>query len=203
MPVKPAHIIKQNGKDFVTYPGLLDLAHEMGLIGIKTQLVQVPSDANGNIAIVHAAAVTEKGEWHGIGDASAANVSRGVGLHMIRMAETRAKARALRDLTNVGITAFEELGGDDDAPPPRKQAAPRIPAEIERDTERMAGDAMSKLHKRYAVLSKEASGLGVQVFPVPHNASEDEITEMGIDLKQRIDEAKRLALAPVIEATRR
>lgn len=38
------------------------------------------------------------------------------------MAETRAKARALRDLTNIGMTAIEELGGEEiEAPVPKKQ----------------------------------------------------------------------------------
>ncbi|MDP9411364.1 MAG: hypothetical protein M3P70_12885, partial [Actinomycetota bacterium] len=55
--------------------------------------------------------------FSGIGDASPDNVGRNIAPHVIRMAETRAKARALRDAVNVGATALEELSEGDDAPP--------------------------------------------------------------------------------------
>ncbi|MGH3146116.1 MAG: hypothetical protein ACRDTR_09990, partial [Rubrobacter sp.] len=55
--------------------------------------------------------------FSGIGDASPENVGRNIAPHVIRMAETRAKARALRDAVNVGATALEELSEGDDAPP--------------------------------------------------------------------------------------
>jgi hypothetical protein len=55
--------------------------------------------------------------FSGIGDASPENVGRNIVPHLIRMAETRAKARALRDAVNVGATALEELSDGDDAPP--------------------------------------------------------------------------------------
>lgn len=112
--MKREYIINRLGKDFVLYEGLLDQAHQEGLKRVATMLLQVPSGENGNVAIVSAEVETSKGVFAGIGDASPDNVNRTIAPHLIRMAETRAKARALRDAVNVGVTAVEELGGDSD-----------------------------------------------------------------------------------------
>ena len=108
--------IQRQGKRFVLYAGLLDEAHERGLRGIETELLQTPNAGNGGVAIVKAAVRTEDGKFSGIGDASPENVSRNIAPHLIRRAETRAKARALRDAINVGVTALEELDGDSNGP---------------------------------------------------------------------------------------
>src|SRR5918999_3557531 len=111
-------MITRQGKQYVLFAGLLDEAHSRGLRGIDTELIQVPDDANGHVAIVKATAEMEDGRhFSGIGDASPENVGRNIVPHLIRMAETRAKARALRDAVNVGATALEELSDGDDAPP--------------------------------------------------------------------------------------
>jgi len=112
--VKREFMIERQGKQFVLYAGLLDEAHRNGLKAIRTQLVQAPSPDNGNVCICYAEVETEKGTFSGIGDASADNVGRNIAVHFIRMAETRAKARALRDAINVGAAAVEELADLDD-----------------------------------------------------------------------------------------
>jgi hypothetical protein len=107
-------MIERQGKRFVLYAGLLEEAHSRGLRSIETELLQVPTKDNGEVAIVKAVIRTEEGKFSGIGDASPQNVNRTIAPHLIRMAETRAKARALRDAINVGVTAFEELGGEEE-----------------------------------------------------------------------------------------
>lgn len=108
-------IVNLQGKEFVTYEGLLDVAHQMELKSIKTDIVQLPNEENQYLCIMKAIAVTEDGkEFHGYGDASPNNVNKNIAPHLIRMSETRAKARALRDLTNIGMTAFEELAESDE-----------------------------------------------------------------------------------------
>ncbi len=117
-------MITRQGKQYVLYQGLLDEAHARGLRGIDTELVQVPTAENGNVALVKAVVEMEATDgsegsrtFSGIGDASPENVGRNIAPHIIRMAETRAKARALRDAVNVGATALEELSDGDEAPP--------------------------------------------------------------------------------------
>lgn len=111
-------ITELQGKTFITYNGLVDLAHQMKLQTITTEIIQLPTEDNGNQCIMKATATTEDGKiFEGYGDADPSNVNRMIAKHLIRMAETRAKARALRDLTNVGMTAIEELGGDEDDKP--------------------------------------------------------------------------------------
>jgi hypothetical protein len=127
-------LITRQGKQYVLFAGLLDEAHNRGLKGIDTELVQVPTEENGNVAVVKARVEMEGPEglartFSGIGDASPDNVGRNIVPHIIRMAETRAKARALRDAVNVGATALEELSDGDDAPPasypPVRASSPR------------------------------------------------------------------------------
>jgi len=114
--VKKEFIVNRQGKDFVLYAGLLDQAHREGLKRITTTLLQAPTSENGHLAICHAEVETEKGTFTGIGDACPENVGRMIAMHSVRMAETRAKARALRDAINVGVTAFEELGEVEEDP---------------------------------------------------------------------------------------
>ena len=118
-------------KEVVTYAGVLALAHEDGLKAIRTKLVQIPSKENDQTAIVTAVVCTNKGVFAGIGDANPGNVNSRIRPHIIRMAETRAKARALKDSQNIGIVSLEELGElvGDDLPPelmlPRNQSPAR------------------------------------------------------------------------------
>jgi hypothetical protein len=116
--VREEFFIERHGKRYVLFQGLLDEAHSLGLKGIDTNLIQIPDESNGNVAIVKATAeMDDERRFSGIGDASPDNVGRNIAPHLIRMAETRAKARALRDAVNVGATAMEELSDGDDAPP--------------------------------------------------------------------------------------
>lgn len=119
--MKSEFLIQRNGKIFVLYAGLLDLAHERGLRDLRVELVQSPSASNSFVAIAKAIATVKQGDtfaiFEEIGDASAANTSKAIAPHIIRMAATRAKARALRDALNIGVTALEELKGDGESAP--------------------------------------------------------------------------------------
>ncbi|TAK30282.1 MAG: hypothetical protein EPO21_19475 [Chloroflexota bacterium] len=112
--MKKEFIVERDGKSFVLFAGLLDEAHQQGLRRIETRLIQIPSEENGQTAVCQATVETERGVFSGLGDASPFNSNRAMQRCLIRLAETRAKARALRDAVNVGVVAFEELSGEED-----------------------------------------------------------------------------------------
>ena len=118
-------VINQQGRDHVLFSGLVDALHQLtgGFFSVDTRIEQLPTAENGQTAVCSARVqvfdpdqpdVVRRGA-SGIGDASPANVSAMMATASIRMAETRAKARALRDLCNVGMVSFEELGQDEPA----------------------------------------------------------------------------------------
>ena len=130
--MREEYMIERGGRRFVLYAGLLEEAPARGLRSIETELLQVPTAENGEVAIARAVVRTEEGKFSGIGDASPGNVGRAIAPHIIRMAETRAKARALRDAINVGVTALEELDGEPEEFVPAResrQAAAQEPPE--------------------------------------------------------------------------
>lgn len=110
-------------REFITYAGLLAVAHDIGLEEMNTTVVQMPTDGNGQTAVIRAIAKGKPGLFTGLGDANPQNVNRKVAKHLLRVAETRAKARALRDFCNINVVALEELGDEDleFVSPPRQQ----------------------------------------------------------------------------------
>lgn len=112
IPIKNERGEKVGEVEAISFKGLLAIAHEEGLRSVKTVLVEKPSAANNQTAIVSARVRTNRGSFTGTGDANPDNVNRRIAPHVIRMAETRALARAFRLAVNIGEVAVEELGED-------------------------------------------------------------------------------------------
>lgn len=136
------YIVQRQGKDMILYEGLLDEAHRQGIRGIRTTLIQLPHKDN-DLTAVMTATVTMPGakpgdqerSFDGIGDASPKNVGQMILPHLIRMAETRAKARALRDAINakgsVDETDFSDSEGEQGgAKPPQRSNVDMDPSVV-------------------------------------------------------------------------
>lgn len=138
-------IIKLQGKDYVLFEGLLDLAHREGLKKVETTLLQLPVPDNGMTAIVRANVETTKGTFTGIGDASPESVNRNMQPHIIRLAETRALARALRFAVNIGMTTLEELG---EFPTETVEMTPVEPDEITIDFGKYKNSTLGEIQRK-------------------------------------------------------
>lgn len=99
----------------VNYWGVLHLAHEDQLKRVNTGHLQLPNKDNQLTAVFWAEVETKKGVFKKHGDANPENVNSRVRKHLIRVAETRAVARALRDAVDIGLVCAEELESEVDA----------------------------------------------------------------------------------------
>jgi hypothetical protein len=126
-------LIDRQGTTVVLYAGLVAALHaeSRGYFALETRIEQLPSPANGQTAVVSARVrILDRSqpdvvlrEASGIGDADEGNVSKQMSGAIIRMAETRAKGRALRDLLNVRQVVAEELADAGPAPAQARQDA--------------------------------------------------------------------------------
>lgn len=137
-------LVNRQGTDFLLFAGLISGLHQLsaGYFAIETRIEQLPTDANGQVAVCSARVQVYDPDQPdvvrrlatGIGDASPQNVNRMMANAVLRMAETRAKARALRDLLGVAEVTVEELGpqGAEEAPE-RSTSSTQAPSTAPKD----------------------------------------------------------------------
>jgi len=104
---KTDHIVKIQGKDFMTYEGLLKLAHEKGKFDMIITESWVSEDMTRAWCKVR---LTAEGQvFDGFGSSTPENTGSMTENHPVEMAHTRAKGRALRDYLNIGQVMAEEI----------------------------------------------------------------------------------------------
>lgn len=181
-------------REVVRYAGLLSRAHDEGLKRIETKLKQLPTEENGMVAVASAVVETEKGIFSATADATLANANRRMHRFLPALAETRAKARALRDAVNIGVVALEELLGEngdfsengEETKPARGQGGP-FPRRQGRKPSRN-GNEMTEAQRRYLFRLLAEQGLADE-------AAHDTIVErLGVESLKDATKAEASAL---------
>lgn len=180
MTIDEAFFIERRGVRMVLYAGVLQQAHQQGIRSIDTQLIQAPGPGNGDRAIVKATVEMEDGSrWPGLGGADPTSTSKQMVPHLLRLAETRAKARALKDAINVAVVSMEEMGEGEDpnqGSTGAKTQASRSPSDNGKVTERQAN------YLKYLVVE---TGHDLEKFVAKHGHPEDLDREKGRELIDR------------------
>ena len=129
--IQAGHVIQLGNNNYVKYSGLVAIAHMKGIKGIKTEILLEDVKAEDRISeeeseegsvktiiktikpcrvMIRATVYGHDGEeFTSIATATQYNLKKNMLPYLYEMAETRAKARALRDFVGIGLTAWEEL----------------------------------------------------------------------------------------------
>jgi len=103
-------IINLKGKEYITFPGLLVLAHQNGLEKMNAEVTF--HDPENKMVFYRATVSGKRGSFVAHGDAAPDNLSRNMVPSYYRMGETRSYCRSLRLYLGIGMTAIEELPGN-------------------------------------------------------------------------------------------
>src|SRR5699024_12368935 len=103
MSLNEKFIIDLQGNNYVTYEGLVDLAHQNNLSSIYVELLQIPKDENNMTALSKATATTDTGTFSDIGAASPKSVNTTVMIHVIRITSTRLNTMIVLDILSFTI----------------------------------------------------------------------------------------------------
>ena len=111
MSIPAEYVMQIKGKRHVLYAGLVIMAQRSGLASLAADWTY--NDAE--LSLAHAVATFSDGRrYEDSGDASPANVNKGIATHIRRVALTRAKARCLRDALGIQECSVEEM--EDETP---------------------------------------------------------------------------------------
>lgn len=113
------HVQNLQGRKFITFVGLQARLADQGksIVGTTVEILRDPFEepntkTNQAVVRVTVKVLSDKGVEASVqclGDASTKNVSKNIAEATLRMAETRATARALRILSRSPFTAIEEI----------------------------------------------------------------------------------------------
>lgn len=104
---KNKNVVNIQGKEFMTYEGLLKKAHEKGKFSMVITDSWVSEDMTKAWCKVRLTA--GKQIFDGFGSSTPENTGEMTKTHPVEMANTRAKGRAFRDYLNIGQAMAEEL----------------------------------------------------------------------------------------------
>lgn len=102
-------ILKKNGKEFVFLRGLERLAKERGIVGAYSRIVATPSPECPCAVVTFQYVFADGATYEGSADATIKNCDQGFRLYLTAMAESRAKARALRNAFGIAACSVEEI----------------------------------------------------------------------------------------------
>jgi hypothetical protein len=111
--LKKNEISERDGDQFVYLRGLLRLAHERGIRRTSSRVTQAPGVEHPVAVVTYGYEFEDGAYFEASADAHQKNTKTEMSIYLTAIAESRAKARSLRDAFNISLCSVEEVGSVD------------------------------------------------------------------------------------------